>query len=193
MGQPMATSQDFVNWVCSENIDQRFLALLFLAQGKNLLNFASGATHQTIYYPEVKAFHVCIPPLPKQKQIVSILDEIFKGIERATANAERNLANARDLFVSYLNSVFTQKGMGWAKRPVGDLAKHSLGKMLDKRKNRGELKPYLRNLNVRWFGFDLSDTLEMRFEPEEYEKYTANRGDLLICEGGYPGRAAIMG
>lgn len=63
--------------------------------------------------------------------------------------------------------------------------------MLDKSKNRGELKPYLRNLNVRWFGFDLTDLLEMRFLPEEAAKFTAVKGDVLVCEGGYPGRAAI--
>lgn len=63
--------------------------------------------------------------------------------------------------------------------------------MLDKAKNQGELKPYLRNQNVRWFDFDLTDVLEMRFLPEEAAKYTAIRGDVLICEGGYPGRAAI--
>jgi len=62
---------------------------------------------------------------------------------------------------------------------------------LDKAKNRGELKPYLRNLNVRWGEFDLSDLLEMRFLSEEAEKYTAVKGDVLVCEGGYPGRAAI--
>lgn len=80
---------------------------------------------------------------------------------------------------------------GWQRKKVSEIAKHSLGKMLDKAKNRGELKPYLRNLNVRWFDFDLSDVLEMRFLPEEEAKYTAVKGDVLICEGGYPGRAAI--
>jgi type I restriction enzyme, S subunit len=63
--------------------------------------------------------------------------------------------------------------------------------MLDKAKNRGEPQRYLRNINVRWFGFDLSDLLEMRFLPDEATRYTALKGDLLICEGGYPGRAAI--
>jgi hypothetical protein len=63
--------------------------------------------------------------------------------------------------------------------------------MLDKAKNKGEPKPYLRNLNVRWFGFDLSDLLEMRFLPTETARYMAKKGDVLICEGGYPGRAAI--
>jgi len=63
--------------------------------------------------------------------------------------------------------------------------------MLDKNKNKGEPKQYLRNFNVRWFDFDLSDVLEMRFLPEEMAKYTAIKGDVLVCEGGYPGRAAI--
>ena len=80
---------------------------------------------------------------------------------------------------------------GWPRKKVSEIAKHSLGKMLDKAKNKGEPKPYLRNLNVRWFGFDLSDVLEMRFLPEESAKFTAVKGDVLICEGGYPGRAAI--
>ncbi|MBI1766407.1 MAG: restriction endonuclease subunit S [Acidobacteria bacterium] len=80
---------------------------------------------------------------------------------------------------------------GWQRKKVSEIAQHSLGKMLDKAKNKGEPKPYLRNLNVRWFGFDLSDVSEMRFLPEETAKYTAIKGDLLICEGGYPGRAAI--
>ena len=80
---------------------------------------------------------------------------------------------------------------GWRYKKVSEIAQHSLGKMLDKQKNKGELRPYLRNLNVRWFDFELSDVLEMRFLPEEASRYTAVRGDVLICEGGYPGRAAI--
>lgn len=63
--------------------------------------------------------------------------------------------------------------------------------MLDKQKNRGESQPYLRNVNVRWFEFDLSDLLEMPFEASEQERYSIRKGDLVICEGGYPGRCAI--
>ena len=80
---------------------------------------------------------------------------------------------------------------GWPTMRVSEIARHSLGKMLDKSKNKGEPKPYLRNLNVRWGEFDLSDVLEMRFLPDEAAKYTAVKGDVLVCEGGYPGRAAI--
>ncbi len=80
---------------------------------------------------------------------------------------------------------------GWEIKKVSEIAQHSLGKMLDKSKNKGEPKPYLRNLNVRWFDFDMSDVQEMRFLPDETERYTARKGDVLVCEGGYPGRAAI--
>lgn len=136
-------------------------------------------------------FKFLLPPLPEQQRIVGILDEAFENITTAKANAETNLKNARALFESYLQSVFSQRGEGWEVKKIREVAKNSLGKMLDKAKNKGELKPYLRNINVRWFTFDLSDLLQMPFLPEESSKYTAVKGDVMICEGGYPGRAAI--
>ena len=63
--------------------------------------------------------------------------------------------------------------------------------MQKKKKNTGEPRRYLRNINVRWFSFDLADLLEMRLEENEVEKYSAVYGDLLICEGGEPGRCAV--
>ena len=140
---------------------------------------------------EVYSQRVAIPPLPEQLRIVNILDEAFDGIATAKANAEKNLLNARAIFESHLQAVFTQRGEGWVVKKIRDIAKHSLGKMLDKAKNKGELKPYLRNINVRWFKFDLDDLLQMPFLSKEAVKYTAVKGDVLICEGGYPGRAAI--
>jgi type I restriction enzyme S subunit len=107
MGRPMATSQDFVNWICSNDLEPDFLKYLFIAEGDDILRFASGAVHQTIYFPEAKAFHICHPQVAEQRRIVSILDEAFAGIATAKANAERNLRNARELFESYLNDVFT--------------------------------------------------------------------------------------
>lgn len=62
----------------------------------------------------LKELNVVVPPLPEQKRIVAILDEAFAGIDTAIANTERNLANARELFESYLNAVFSQRGEGWA-------------------------------------------------------------------------------
>ena len=80
---------------------------------------------------------------------------------------------------------------GWAWCRLGEICDNVLGKMLDIQKNKGEYKPYLRNINVRWGNFDLSDLLEMRFEDSEYERYRVITGDLIICEGGEPGRCAV--
>jgi type I restriction enzyme S subunit len=95
-GRPMATSQDFVNWICGDQLQPEFLQHLFLAEGENLLRFASGAVHKTIYFPEVKAFHVCVPDMVAQRRIVAILDEVFEGIATAKANVEKNLQNTRE-------------------------------------------------------------------------------------------------
>jgi len=66
-----------------------------------------------------------------------------------------------------------------------------LGKMLDKAKNKGELRPYLRNTNVQWFNFEIDDLKSMRFEEHELDEYRVIPGDLVICEGGEPGRCAV--
>ena len=71
----------------------------------------------------------------------------------------------------------------WAWVNVGTVAHARLGKMLDKAKNKGTPRKYLRNINVRWFDFDLSDLLEMRFEDSELPEFALRRGDVLICEG----------
>jgi type I restriction enzyme S subunit len=79
----------------------------------------------------------------------------------------------------------------WLWTRLAAIADCRLGKMLDKAKNRGTLHPYLRNLNVRWFDFDLADLKEMRLEDSELEEFSLNPGDVLVCEGGEPGRAAV--
>ena len=63
--------------------------------------------------------------------------------------------------------------------------------MLDKLKNEGCYMSYLRNINVRWGCFDLTDVLKMRFKDDEVERYIIEKGDLVLCEGGEPGRCAI--
>jgi type I restriction enzyme S subunit len=102
----MATSQDFVNWICGDQLLPRFLQYLLIAEGQGLLRFASGAVHKTIYFPEVKAFHVCVPGVSEQRRIVAILDEAFEGVATAKAHAERNLRNVREVFSSVLANFF---------------------------------------------------------------------------------------
>jgi type I restriction enzyme S subunit len=79
----------------------------------------------------------------------------------------------------------------WLWATFSDVADSRLGKMLDKAKNTGEYRRYLRNTNVQWFRIDVSDVAEMRLSDAEYLEFSLRAGDLLICEGGEPGRAAV--
>lgn len=81
--------------------------------------------------------------------------------------------------------------MKWPRVPLSEVATLSLGKMLDEKKNRGELLPYLANVNVRWGEFSLDDLREMRFEADDLERCGLQYGDIVMCEGGEPGRCAI--
>ena len=81
--------------------------------------------------------------------------------------------------------------MTWKAVLLAEIADISLGKMLDKAKNKGEPLPYLANINVRWGDFDLEDLRTMRFEAHELERYSLNAGDIVMCEGGAPGRCAL--
>ena len=81
--------------------------------------------------------------------------------------------------------------MKWKTKRLDAVADFCLGKMLDQKKNRGEPLPYLANVNVRWGEFDLANLREMRFEHHELERYGLKFGDIVMCEGGEPGRCAI--
>ena len=98
MGKPMATSQDFVNWVCGDGIANAFLKYVLIAERESLNMFSMGTTHQTIYYPEVKAFHVALPPMAEQVAIARLLGALDNKIElnrRMNATLE---AMARAIF-----------------------------------------------------------------------------------------------
>lgn len=127
MDRPMATSQDFVNWVCSPDLEPDFLKYLFIAEGNDLLRFASGAVHQTIYFPEAKAFHICHPPRPEQQRIVSLLDEALAGIELLRKNTGTSVRNCQLLFDTQRRSLFTEGGRDWTQRKLGELSEVSSG------------------------------------------------------------------
>ena len=82
----------------------------------------SGTTNvSAIYYKDLKNLEILIPPLPEQQRIVAILDEAFAAIAKAKVNAEQNLKNAKELFESYLQSVFENKGEGWEEKEFADV------------------------------------------------------------------------
>lgn len=74
-----------------------------------------GSTRPRVRITAVRELPINVPPLPEQERIVSILDKAFEGIDKAIAQTEQNLASARELFESYLNNIFTQKGDGWVE------------------------------------------------------------------------------
>jgi type I restriction enzyme S subunit len=81
MGVPMSTSQDFVNWVCGPELDHRYLKYVLQLERDTLLRFASGTTHQTIYFPEAKAFHALLPRIDEQRAIADVLGALDDKIE----------------------------------------------------------------------------------------------------------------
>ncbi|TXC70964.1 hypothetical protein FSB78_08405 [Sphingomonas ginsenosidivorax] len=89
MGREMATSQDFVTWSCLEPLDADYLMNALLAEGQDIRRFGEGSTHTTIYFPEVKAFHIDLPPKPEQRRIVAKLDAMTAGLSRARVELDR--------------------------------------------------------------------------------------------------------
>lgn len=83
MGRDMATSQDFVTWTCNEGLDPHFLKFALMAEGDDVRRFGKGTTHTTIYFPEVKAFHICIPPANEQRRIVEKIEACMQRVEYA--------------------------------------------------------------------------------------------------------------
>ena len=107
MGRPMATSQDFVNWVCSDKLYPRFLMYLLLAQGEEIFKFSSGAVHQTIYFPEAKSFHICQPSVKEQQQIVEALDALREEAEKLEALYERKITDLVEMKQSILHKALS--------------------------------------------------------------------------------------
>ena len=89
----------------------------------DLNKFVSGLTVPKLNQGSLREIPVPVPPLAEQQRIVGLLDEAFEGIATAKANAEKNLQNARALFESHLQSVFTQRGPWWVEKPFEDCIK----------------------------------------------------------------------
>ena len=92
-----------------------------LLKNFDLKRFATGAGVPTLNRNFVHDELVNVPPLAEQQRIVGLLDEAFEGLATAKANAEKNLENARALFESHLQAVFTLRGPGWVEKTLGDI------------------------------------------------------------------------
>ena len=140
----------------------------------------------------MKEFRFPLPTLTEQRAIVARLERELAAVEKIKKGFEALAETSKAEFKAELKEVFEEISRGGAEtRRLGDVCELCLGKMLDKAKNKGSYKPYLRNVNVRWDGFSLDDLYEMRFEDDETERYSLRKGDIVMCEGGEPGRCAV--
>ena len=107
----------------NENLSSEFLCYYQMSNQylNDVQSGVSGATRQRISRKNLGLIEIPIPPLTEQKSIVAILDEAFAAIAKAKANAEQNLKNAKELFESYLQGVFENKGEDWEEKEFGDI------------------------------------------------------------------------
>ena len=166
-----------------------------------------GTVHRrkSISFERLGRLSFAIPPLTEQRRILSVLDAIDDAIERTEAviTATERLRDAllHELLTRGVPGWHTEwkdvPGIGtipadWEVVRLGEIYEVQLGKMLSPKARQGKNpRPYLTNRNVRWGKFDLSDLPTMDFDRREIEKFQLRPGDLLVCEGGDTGRAAV--
>jgi type I restriction enzyme S subunit len=143
---------------------------------EQLESLASGTTVPIVNKSKFNSVEIVLPPIAEQHRIVAILDEAFDGIATAKANAEKNLQNARALFESHLQSVFTERGEGWVDKSLADVCELINGRAYKKHEMLAAGKyPLLRVgnffTNRDWYYSDLE---------LEQNKYCDN-GDLLYA------------
>ncbi|MBX5272998.1 4'-phosphopantetheinyl transferase [Rhizobium sp. NLR17b] len=201
MGRDMATSQDFVTWTCSEALIPEFLVKALIAEGEGLRKFGKGTTHTTIYFPEIRALHICLPPLAEQKRIVAKLD----ALNAKSARARTELARIETLVSRYKQAVLSEAFSGeltrgqvsnWSSCILGDLALDVRYGTAEKCTYAPELTPVLRIPNVANGRIDLSDLKHASFNEKELMKLALVEGDLLVIRSNgsidLVGRSAVV-
>ncbi|HMQ87042.1 MAG TPA: restriction endonuclease subunit S [Flavilitoribacter sp.] len=156
-------------------------------------------------------FYIPIPPLPEQQQIVALLDEAFAAIDQAKANIERNIRNARELFQSKLNEVFSGPAVsgaedrgdgsasdesaaeGWVERKLGEVCEIVMGQSPSGASYNSEgIGIPLINGPVEFGARPFSETIKSKWTTEPTK--LCQKGDLILCvRGSTTGRINIAG
>jgi type I restriction enzyme S subunit len=149
----------------------------FRVEGAARMSGAVG--HKRVAKEFIESYLIPVPPLPEQQRIVGILDEAFDGVATAKANAEKNFRDARALFESYLQSVFTQRGDGWAEKPLGSLASFRNGINYTKDSKGESIKIVgVRNFQKN-FSAPLDDIDTVRIDGKLSELDSLRQNDIL--------------
>lgn len=143
------------------------------------------------------AIRVPVPLLAEQQRIVGLLDEAFEGLATAKANAEKNLQNARALFESHLQSVFTQRGPGWVdttlSRATDGIFTGPFGSLLHKSDYIMDGIPLVNPAHITEVGIepDLRKTVS-KATAQRLKNYIMREGDIVIGRRGEMGRCALV-
>ncbi len=177
----------------SKLIDKEFLFYFFLKHESEIVGNA-GAVFSSINKAQIESIELPLPPLPEQQRIVHVLDEAFASIAQAKSNAERNLVNARELFGSYLESLFADSRSGWEEKKLGEVCERITDGTHVTPKYVPEGVPFLSVKNLTKGFIDFSDT---RFiTPEEHailtKRVRPERDDVLYTKVGTTGVAKVV-
>jgi type I restriction enzyme, S subunit len=158
-------------------------------EAKRLIKEMVSGIH--LYPKDVSRCPIPLPPVDEQRRIAAILDKA----DALRAKRREAIVKLDQLLQSVFLDMFGDPVVNSKKWPVvkfGDVTNSRLGKMLDKRTSQGpDMKPYLANLNVQWGRFELGSLRTMNFDRDDQHEFSLHDGDLLMCEGGEPGRCAI--
>jgi type I restriction enzyme S subunit len=161
-----------------ENIEKRyaFHGLRYITEEiEQSVNGAVGLVHIT--KEKLNDFTIPVPPLPEQQRIVGVLDEAFEGLATAKANAEKNLQNARALFESHLQAIFTPGANEWPTKQLGDVCDFEGGSQPPKSQFIYSPKAgYVRFLQIR----DFTSEKHVTFIPESKKNRLCDANDIMI-------------
>ena len=168
----------------------------FIQRNEELNAQARGVAQKGIYLETLRDMEVLLPPQPEQLRIVAILDGAFEGIATAKANAEKNLKNARQLFESHLNSVFSQRGEEWPRIRIEDTCESIIDCVNKTAPKVDESTPFkmIRTTNVR-NGFVCLDSVYSVTE-DVFRIWTRRqipkRGDVILTREAPMGEVGML-
>jgi len=190
--------------VTPKNADEilpEFLNLQMLFLNDYIYSLSRGAAQRNLNVPAFRKTLINYPEsLDEQHRIVSILDHCFKAIDKAKANAEQNLQNAKELFESYLQGVFDAKKSdesGWIKNRLEELGVITSSKRIYKREYVEKGIPFYRTKEVKELAHNREISLELFISRERYEEIknafgVPQIGDLLISAVGTIGEILVI-
>jgi type I restriction enzyme S subunit len=182
--------------VCSESLDREYACYALKMLTERIRSGSHGLAMLHITKERMEKFEITLPPLSEQQRIVKVLREQMAVVDKARAAAQAQLDTTKTLIPSLLGQFFPRSSqhlpIGWRSVRLCEVCDLRLGKMLSPASKTGNRNvPYLRNVNVQWNRFDLTEIAEMDFTEQQETTLLLKPGDLLVCEGGEPGRAAV--